>query len=166
MGYSLREIEMLSHRRAAIFVYSLIVLFFVYDLYDDLTKESLDISFVIEAILFGLIATLLFYDIRILYQTRTQYQDERAHRLRLSGKLRDFIEERFNRWRLSPSEGEIAWFLLHGYSFQEIAESRDTKEKTVRQQASSIYSKSETANRSEFVALFLEDIMAAAHQTT
>lgn len=42
---------------------------------------------------------------------------------------------------------EIAWLMLKGYSFKEIAALREVKEKTIRQQASSIYSKSGSNNQ-------------------
>jgi len=52
------------------------------------------------------------------------------------------VEKQFDDWQLTPSEKEVALFLLKGLSSQEIAEARNTKEKTVRQQACSVYSKS------------------------
>ncbi|MFK3865693.1 helix-turn-helix transcriptional regulator [Pseudoalteromonas rhizosphaerae] len=49
--------------------------------------------------------------------------------------------------------------LLKGLSFKEISALRSTKEKTVRQQASDIYSKADLEGRHEFAAWFLEDFM-------
>ena len=62
-------------------------------------------------------------------------------------------------WGLTKSEQEVAMLLLKGLSFREISEVRDTKEKTVRQQASSIYVKANVDGRHEFAAWFLEDFM-------
>jgi len=53
----------------------------------------------------------------------------------------------------------VALLLLKGLSFEEIASVRDTKEKTVRQQASSIYRKSGLNGRHEFAAWFFEDFL-------
>ena len=50
-------------------------------------------------------------------------------------------------------------FLLKGLSFDEIATVRDTKEKTVRQQATAIYRKSGLNGRHEFAAWFFEDFL-------
>jgi DNA-binding NarL/FixJ family response regulator len=49
--------------------------------------------------------------------------------------------------------------LLKGLSFKEISAVRNTKEKTVRQQASTIYSKSGVDGRHTFSAWFLEDFI-------
>jgi DNA-binding CsgD family transcriptional regulator len=82
------------------------------------------------------------------------------------GKLKEIgreyskhIHEQFEVWGLTPSEKEVAMLLLKGLSFIEIADIRSTKEKTVRQQASSIYVKSDVSGRHEFAAWFFEDLL-------
>lgn len=67
------------------------------------------------------------------------------------------IHQQFSDWQLSQSQKEIGLFLLKGLSFNEIAAIRDTKEKTVRQQASEIYKKADVNGRHEFAAWFFED---------
>ena len=69
------------------------------------------------------------------------------------------IHTQFEQWVLTPSEQEVAMLLLKGLSFKEISSVRGTKEKTVRQQASVIYSKANVEGRQEFAAWFLEDFM-------
>jgi DNA-binding CsgD family transcriptional regulator len=69
------------------------------------------------------------------------------------------IHSQFKQWSLTPSEQEVAMLLLKGLSFKEISGIRNTKEKTVRQQASVIYSKAHVEGRHEFAAWFLEDFM-------
>ena len=49
--------------------------------------------------------------------------------------------------------------LLKGLSLKEIASLRDTREKTVRQQASTIYGKSGLEGRHALAAWFLEDFL-------
>jgi len=66
------------------------------------------------------------------------------------------ISVQFEQWQLTNSEQEVALMLLKGYSLQEIADIRDTKEKTVRQQASTIYSKSDLEGRHGLAAHFLD----------
>ena len=60
---------------------------------------------------------------------------------------------------LTGSEIEVGWLLLKGLSLKEIAFVRSTKEKTVRQQASSIYKKAGVSGRYAFSAWFKEDIL-------
>ncbi|WP_286233524.1 helix-turn-helix transcriptional regulator [Thalassotalea sediminis] len=74
-------------------------------------------------------------------------------------KYSELIYKQFNEWKLTKSEQEVAMLLLKGLSFREISGVRDTKEKTVRQQASSIYDKASIDGRHEFSAWFLEDFL-------
>lgn len=69
------------------------------------------------------------------------------------------IQKQFDVWQLTPSEKEVASLLLKGLSFDEIANVRNTKEKTVRQQATAIYRKSNLGSRHEFAAWFFEDFL-------
>jgi len=71
------------------------------------------------------------------------------------------IHRQFVDWGLTGSEQQVAMLLLKGLSFKEIAVVRDTREKTVRQQASTIYTKSGLEGRHAFSAWFLEDFLAA-----
>ncbi|MEZ5478401.1 MAG: helix-turn-helix transcriptional regulator [Thiolinea sp.] len=69
------------------------------------------------------------------------------------------VQQQFQDWKLTPSESEVANLLLKGLSFEEIAKVRNTKEKTVRQQASAIYRKAGLNGRHEFAAWFFEDLL-------
>lgn len=69
------------------------------------------------------------------------------------------IHEQLHEWELSPTEKEVALLLLKGLSFDEIASIRNTKEKTVRQQAIAVYRKSGLNGRHEFAAWFFEDFL-------
>ena len=74
----------------------------------------------------------------------------------------EVIQQQFRAWQLTTSEQEVAMLLLKGLSFKEIAAVRNTREKTVRQQASTIYAKSGVDGRHAFAAWFLEDLLASA----
>ncbi|WP_286263991.1 helix-turn-helix transcriptional regulator [Thalassotalea atypica] len=82
-----------------------------------------------------------------------EMKDERLH-------YSEVIAKQFSQWQLSESEKQVAMLLLKGLSFKEISGVRETKEKTVRQQASSLYAKADVEGRHEFSAWFLEDFMA------
>lgn len=62
-------------------------------------------------------------------------------------------------WGLTPSEKEVAFLLIKGFSLKEIAEFRKTAEKTARSQATSVYSKAGLSGRSQLSAFFLEDLL-------
>ncbi len=74
------------------------------------------------------------------------------------------IDSQLNRWNLSHSEKEVAFLLLKGLSLKEIAQARNTTEKTARAQSVAVYQKSGLAGRSELAAFFLEDLLAPAQR--
>ena len=74
-------------------------------------------------------------------------------------KLGNVVTRQFSEWTLTGSEIEVGWLLLKGLSLKEIAMVRSTQEKTVRQQASSIYKKAGVSGRHAFSAWFIEDIL-------
>ena len=69
------------------------------------------------------------------------------------------IDRQFEHWKLSGAEREIALLLLKGLSLKDIAEVRQTSERTVRQQSLGVYKKSGLAGRAELSAFFLEDLL-------
>lgn len=71
------------------------------------------------------------------------------------------IADQMDLWELSPAEKDVALLLIKGLSSKEIANIRNTSEKTVRQQAASIYQKSGLEGRAQLSAYFLEDLLAA-----
>lgn len=75
------------------------------------------------------------------------------------------IDQQLDAWALTPAEKEVAFLLLKGLSFKEIAPVRGASERTVRQQALAVYAKSGLAGRAELSAFFLEDLLAAPAPT-
>jgi DNA-binding CsgD family transcriptional regulator len=69
------------------------------------------------------------------------------------------IERQFDRWQLTPAEAEIGLLILKGLTHKEIARIRNTSERTVRQQARSLYLRAGLAGRAELSAFFLEDLL-------
>jgi DNA-binding CsgD family transcriptional regulator len=74
--------------------------------------------------------------------------------------LKSAIERQFEEWSMTPAERDIAFFILKGYSHKEIARLRDTSERTIRQQAQSIYRKSGLSGKNALSAYFLEDLLS------
>lgn len=73
--------------------------------------------------------------------------------------LSQSIDQQLTKWNLSAAEKEVALLLLKGLSLKEIAEIRNTTEKTARVQSIAVYSKSGLSGRSELAAFFLEDLL-------
>ena len=135
-------------------------MFFLYDIVVDLLrKNESGLHLAIEGMVF--IATLLVLTNEIVrvMRLRSDLHQEQNKVARLSGHLADVIERDFASWGLTDSEREIAILLIKGLSMQEIGTLRGVKEKTVRQQATSIYAKSNCPNRHELAAKFIEDLL-------
>lgn len=69
------------------------------------------------------------------------------------------IDQQLTTWKLSAAEKEVAFLLLKGLSLKDVADVRQTTEKTARTQSIAIYAKSGVAGRSELSAFFLEDLL-------
>jgi DNA-binding NarL/FixJ family response regulator len=78
---------------------------------------------------------------------------------KLASQYRAVMQKQFDAWQLTQSEQDVVIGLLKGLSFREIAELRQTREKTVRQQASSVYRKAGVGSRNELAAWFFEDML-------
>ena len=94
-----------------------------------------------------------------LHHARSDLQEINSKLQQASRQYAQVIQEQLTAWEFTPSEKEVALLLLKGLSFEEIATVRDTKEKTVRQQATAIYRKSGLNGRHEFAAWFFEDFL-------
>lgn len=78
------------------------------------------------------------------------------------------VDERFDRWDLTPAERDIAIRLLKGHSHKQIAFDIGRSERTVRQHAVAVYQKSGLSGRAALAAFFLDDLplpSAAAQQS-
>jgi len=70
------------------------------------------------------------------------------------------IERQLTAWGLTSAEREVAMLMLKGLRHKEIAALRGTSERTVRQQALTIYKKAGLDGRTDLAAFFLEDLLA------
>lgn len=135
-------------------------LFFAYDIIADVWDDSDSVLHIaIESLVFLAVSTVLFGELRRVKNLQTVVSTEQSKTARLSGELLVVMRNQFARWGLSRSESEVALLLIKGLSMREISHVRQVKEKTVRQQATSIYAKSGYAGRHELVAHFIEDLM-------
>jgi DNA-binding NarL/FixJ family response regulator len=154
-------------------ILSLFACFFVLDIFFDI-KEGIPLSHVWhEVALFVLAISAVIWQIKViliknahinllnaeLLETKKSYQDWKLKAQASSHELGRLIEGQFSVWHLSESERDVALLLIKGFSMKEVAEVRQTHEKTVRQQATSIYRKSGLSGRQELAAFFLEDML-------
>ena len=94
-----------------------------------------------------------------LDSTRADLVEWRAKAAETLQGLGLLIDRQFDSWGLSPAERDVGLFLMKGFSLREIANLRQSSERTVRQQAQAVYSKADLAGRAELAAFFLEDLL-------
>jgi len=114
------------------------------------------------AIEFVTTVTLAFALILIGWQIKRllgEHRDARDSVKVASGELLAVIYAKFDDWKLTPSERDIALLLIKGLSAREIADLRDTRPGTVKSQSSAVYQKAGVNGRNELVAYFVEDLL-------
>lgn len=76
-----------------------------------------------------------------------------------SGAFMEVVRDRFDDWRLTPAERDVAMFALKGFTIVEIARLRNTSEGTVKSQTNAIYRKAGVSGRNQLLSLFVDDLM-------
>ena len=114
----------------------------------------------VEGGIFVAVLLALGFEVKRVRELDRKIALSREQVQRLKMHLHEVISQEFDHWQLTGSEKEIALLLIKGYSMHEIAEIRSVKEKSVRQQATGIYSKANVANRYELTSYFIEDLLA------
>lgn len=76
------------------------------------------------------------------------------------GEMASLVEQTFSEWQLTPSEREIALFILKGLDNESIARLRNTAQGTVRAQSAGIYAKAQVDGRAQFLSVFMEELFA------
>jgi len=94
-----------------------------------------------------------------LRETEARFQERDTKAQELLGKFSDQIQQQFAAWGLTAAEREVAMLMLKGLRHKEIASLRETSERTVRQQALTIYRKAGLDGRSDLVAFFLDGLL-------
>ena len=137
------------------------ILFFAYDIVADWLYEDEygTVHFFLELIVFVGVSMALVIGVRDLRRLRYRLNREERRNKLLSTVLAKGISERMDEWRMTRSEKDVAWFIIKGYRFSEIAEARGVKESTARLQATSLYAKAGVSGRAEFVAEILQPML-------
>lgn len=140
-------------------VLALSAMFFSYDIASDLLEGEGSVHVAVELLVCCLVVFALGREILNGFRLRRSLEQHRMELSQIRSGFAQTIREQFQRWQLTQSETEIAWLIIKGFSFAEIARLRGVREKTVRQQATAIYAKSGTENRNDLTALFIEDLL-------
>ncbi|MCB9025464.1 MAG: hypothetical protein H6625_04030 [Bdellovibrionaceae bacterium] len=162
-----------KERFIIVVILTLVALMVAMDIVTD-TKEGVATWHVLVEGATGLAALFgIFYFLKGSYSLRRKLSDSLRENIKFKREADEWKKEaqkyieglsksidlQLSKWSLSQAEKEVALLLLKGLSLKEIAEIRNTSEKTARVQSVSIYAKSGLAGRSELAAFFLEDLL-------
>lgn len=138
--------------------------FFVQDSVSDFIADGeviLDWHQVIEYTATLSLLVAIVFELQLLMQLlRREAHLERGMSI-AAGALNDIIEEHFRNWGLTPSEQDVARFLIKGCDIAEIARLRGSAEGTVKAHLNAIYRKSGCSGRAALVSMLIEDLMEA-----
>ena len=139
------------------------ILFFGYDLVADalLEGEFGSPHFIIESFVFAGVSWALVFGAADLARLRRRLERERKRNEWLAGALAERIDIQMNEWEMTRSERDIAWLIIKGYRFTEIARLRGVKETTTRLQATHLYAKAGVSGRAELVAEFIQPLLSS-----
>jgi DNA-binding CsgD family transcriptional regulator len=150
----------------AIALFMIVVVLIGWDLYIDFGEGVGVVHLAVEFFVFAVAVagTVLMW--RQLDRTQTDLVGALVQAEHWKKESRDLIqglgvaiEHQFERWNLTAAEAEVGLLLLKGLSHKDIANLRQTSERTVREQSRSIYRKSGLSGRSSLSAFFLEDLL-------
>ena len=153
--------RLIRRRRLELAALAGAIVFFGYDLAVDVLLEGEfgSLHFIIESIVFVGISVALVIGARDLRSLRESLRREAERNRAFSGELAAVIDDRMEEWRLTRSEKDVAWMIIKGYRFTEIADARGVKESTCRLQATSLYAKAGVSGRAEFVAEIIQPLL-------
>ena len=143
-----------------IFTLLAVILFFTIDVIEDYTSGHHNgIHFYFELFFVIALTYLLITQLRKINLATGELTATKDKLTVIEEGLHEEIDKQFSLWKLTKAETDVAWFVIKGISFPKIAELRNVSEKTIHQQMSSVYKKSDTKNRHEFMSGFLEDFI-------
>ncbi len=137
------------------------IIYFVYDIIYDLIVEDAfgTWHFTFELIAFIGVSMALVAGVRYLLKVRVKLYGEEQRNYVFAQDLAEILNLQMSEWQMTPSEQEIAWLIIKGYRFSEIAQLRGVKESTTRLQATSLYAKAGVSSRSEFSAEIFQTLL-------
>ncbi len=145
-----------------ILLQALCALFFIGDVIEDFRAGGFfsDPHLSLEAVVaVALIVGVIFLMIE-LRELLSRMSDMQTGLDVAQGLLAEVIEGFFDEWHLTKAERDVAFMILKGLDNDNIARVRNTASGTVRAQATSIYAKSSTDGRAQFISLFVEELLA------
>lgn len=154
--------------KAAALVLVLCMAFFVWDIVADVleaegpalrTVELIHLAVeVVSVVGLGFAVAVLHRYIRYL---ESRGEDLRSTVSLLRGELGSVLTRRFEEWRLTAAERDVAVMILKGAGIAEIAAARGTAQGTVKAQTTAVFRKIGVGSRAELMSVFLDEFLEA-----
>ncbi len=80
-----------------------------------------------------------------------------------AGEIHKQILQQFDEWKLTPTERDVALMVIKGFSNNEIATFRSTRESTIKSHITSIFRKSGLTNRQQLITHVIDDLLNAVN---
>ena len=144
-----------------ILLQAMCALFFVGDVIEDFRVDGSgsDTHLILEAaVVLALLSGVAFLMVE-LRSLLARMSDMETGLSIARGQVVQVMQAFFEDWGLTNAEREVAVMILKGLDNDTIADVRNTASGTVRAQATSIYAKSATSGRAQFISLFVEELM-------
>ena len=77
----------------------------------------------------------------------------------LHGDFDRILNDRFDHWRLTPAQRDVALLTLRGLRLSDIATARGSAEGTIKAHLSAVFRAAGVRTRAELVGLFMEDFL-------
>jgi DNA-binding CsgD family transcriptional regulator len=153
-------------------------LFVIWDLLGDFFKKGRDGHFTLEMVSAMIVFAGVIVSSRNILKMREEIKSLNSRLIAAAEDLAHFrrrnadlgagfcraVNAQFEEWGLSEAERQVGLQLIRGLSLKEIAELRSTSERTVRQQAFSLYSKAGISGRAELAAFFLKGLLQESYE--
>jgi DNA-binding CsgD family transcriptional regulator len=137
--------------------------FFLSDVIDDFRAYGPmaihDTHILIETTSALLLWTAILFEIRLFFGLLRRTAHLESSLSITQAAMHDVIEAHFTSWGLTPSEQDVATFMVKGLSISEIAALRGSAEGTIKAHLHAIYRKSGTNNRGEVLSLLIDSLM-------
>ena len=139
--------------------YIFVIGFFTVDVIVEFINGETGLDFIVESLFILVLFYMIYQQIKEIKSTslRLNIAEDRLDVLQL--EIDKVIEDQLATMLLTKAEKDIAWMLIRGHSFKDIATTRNVTESTIYRQTANIYSKSNVKSLHEFTSIFFNDLI-------
>ena len=139
--------------------YIFVIGFFTVDVIVEFINGETGLDFIVESLFILVLFYMIYQQVKEIKSTslKLNIAEDRLDTLQLD--IEQVIETQLNAMSLTKAEKYIAWMLIRGHSFKDIATTRNVTESTIYRQTANMYSKSNVKSLHEFTSIFFNDLI-------